>query len=146
MNSAPPLGPDWRLAHLVETFKAIHTIAVEGLKMLAIINGGAAVAVLTYVGNTAKLPAHIPGALVQAVLCYCLGLVATTLAFIAGYMTELKLYNEALARAEGRSVRSAHQLGVYFGGALAFFAAVAFGLGCWRAVIAFSPEGCAFCG
>src|SRR5437016_369015 len=53
-STPPPLPPEWQQAHLVETFKALHTIAIEGLKMLALVNGGAAVAVLTYAGNTKR--------------------------------------------------------------------------------------------
>jgi hypothetical protein len=62
MTSSPlkPLQPQptqttpW---HLQETYKSLITISVECLKMLAIVNGGAAVAVLTYLGNLAS---HAP--------------------------------------------------------------------------------------
>ena len=42
---------DW---HLQETFKALITIAVEALKLLALANGGAAVGILTYLSNLAS--------------------------------------------------------------------------------------------
>jgi hypothetical protein len=76
--------------------------------MLALINGGAAVAVLTYVGNAQRQNAHIAD-LMPAIFWYCGGLIATTLAFIVGYVTELKLYNEALTRIEGKAVKTQHQ-------------------------------------
>jgi hypothetical protein len=46
--AVPPRPPDW---HLTETYKSLITLTVEALKMLALINGGAAIAILTYVGN-----------------------------------------------------------------------------------------------
>jgi hypothetical protein len=67
--------------------------------MLALVNGGAAVAVLTYLGNLASrspVPAHVP-AIKPALLSYCAGLVATVLAFLAAYCTQLALYNEEIS-------------------------------------------------
>ena len=43
-----PQHAEW---HLTETYKTLITLTVEALKMLALVNGGAAVAVLTYLGN-----------------------------------------------------------------------------------------------
>jgi hypothetical protein len=46
-----------------ETYKSLITLTVEALKMLALVNGGAAIAILTYVGNLASrqpTPGHLP--------------------------------------------------------------------------------------
>jgi hypothetical protein len=44
--------------HPEETFKSLITISVEALKTLALVNGGAAVALLAYLGNlAARTPA-----------------------------------------------------------------------------------------
>jgi hypothetical protein len=40
--------------HPEETFKSLITISIELLKMLALVNGGAAVALLAYLGNLAS--------------------------------------------------------------------------------------------
>ena len=59
-NPLKPLQPPTTQTtpwHLQETYKSLITISVECLKMLAIVNGGAAVAVLTYLGNLAS---HTP--------------------------------------------------------------------------------------
>lgn len=40
--------------HPEETYKSLTTISVEALKALALINGGAAVAILAYLGNLAS--------------------------------------------------------------------------------------------
>ena len=65
------------------------TISVEGLKILALVNGGAAVAVLTYLGNLASRsssPVHVPR-IKPALLWYCGGLLASVLAFTVAYLT-----------------------------------------------------------
>ncbi len=88
LQSLPTQTTPW---HLQETYKSLITISVECLKMLAIVNGGAAVAVLTYLGNLASHAAsgqptiHITPAL----MCYCGGLFAAILAFVLGYVVQL---------------------------------------------------------
>jgi hypothetical protein len=128
MSASPPESP-W---HLTETYKALITLAVEALKMLALVNGGAAVAVLTYLGN---LVSHSPlGAatpdMTPALRWYCGGLFATTLAFVAAYVTQLTLYNEETRRRTGAIIRQYHTYGIWIGVTLAIIAAVAFGKGC----------------
>jgi hypothetical protein len=78
------------------TYESLITISVECLKMLAIVNGGAAVAVLTYLGNLAGRTAsgQPTNHITQALMCYCGGLLATILAFVLGYLAQLHLYNE----------------------------------------------------
>jgi hypothetical protein len=45
-------GERWEW-HMTETFKGLITLSVELAKMLALVNGGAAVALLAYLGNFA---------------------------------------------------------------------------------------------
>ena len=40
--------------HIEETFKGLVTLAVEALKILALVNGGAAVALISFCGNQPK--------------------------------------------------------------------------------------------
>jgi hypothetical protein len=58
IKSGAPMS-EWREQEL---FKAMMILPVEGLKIISWINGGAAVAVLTYVGNlSSKTPGgHLP--------------------------------------------------------------------------------------
>jgi hypothetical protein len=120
--------------HLTETYKGLITLSVEALKMLALANGGAAVGVLTYLGNLAshsptsvRLPEIRP-----ALLCYSAGLVATVLAFIAAYLTQLRLYGEERSRHGGEQVHQLHSIGITVGVLLALLAALAFAMGCWK--------------
>ena len=127
-----PQHAEW---HLTETYKTLITLTVEALKMLALVNGGAAVAVLTYLGTLSARsppPTHLPE-IKPALLCYCGGLVATVVAFIAAYLTQLRLYDEEIALRTGTHVRRLHHVGVVMGCLLAVSAAVSFGFGCWKA-------------
>jgi hypothetical protein len=56
MTVPPSPASEW---HLSETYKGLLTLAVECLKMLALVNGGAAVAVLTYLGNLTQRPGSV---------------------------------------------------------------------------------------
>jgi hypothetical protein len=127
--SAPSAETTW---HLMETYKALITISVEALKTLALVNGGAAVAILTYLGN---LVVHTPAGtsapnMAPALLWYCGGLIAITTAFVIAYVTQLALYNEEIRRRAGDRLPQYHISGVWAGVLLALFAAFAFGMGC----------------
>ena len=62
-------GEPWEW-HIVETFKGLINLSIEGLKALLLINGGAAVAILAYLGNLASRAsvAHLPD-VKNALLC-----------------------------------------------------------------------------
>jgi hypothetical protein len=138
MSGVPPQS-EW---HLTETYKALITLSVEALKLLALVNGGAAVAVLTYLGNLVSHtpPGTHPPNVRPALLWYCGGLFATTLAFVVAYITQLRLFNEEKNRRQA-PVREFHRIGVYSGILLALFAAVAFGMGCYSAARALGSWG-----
>jgi hypothetical protein len=78
--------------HAVETFKSLIQISLEGLKLLALFNGGAAVAVLAYMQTVAGKGLPVPD-LRDSMTCYLFGLVTCGLAFLAGYVTQFFLYN-----------------------------------------------------
>src|SRR5262249_22798745 len=137
-NPLKPLQPPTTQTtpwHLQETYKSLITISVECLKILAIVNGGAAGAVLTYIGNLASHAAsgQPTNHITPALLSYCGGLLATILAFVLGYVVQLQLYNEEIAIAQGHAARRKHQWVLWTAIALALSAAVAFGAGCWLA-------------
>lgn len=44
---------DIRKEHALETYKSLIQTSVEGMKLLTLLNGGAAVALLAYLGNVA---------------------------------------------------------------------------------------------
>jgi hypothetical protein len=61
-------------ARALEAFKSPVHIAVPGLKLLALLNGGAAVALLAYLGNVAGKGMPTPDVRVP-MWCYLIGLV-----------------------------------------------------------------------
>ena len=137
MSDPETPGP-WKW-HIEEVFKSLVTLAVESLKMMALVNGGAAVAILAYLGNIASRnppPLHAPKMLCP-LLCYSGGVLASALAFIGAYATQLRLYNEERARHDGKPFRQYHQIGVGICMLLLVFSAIAFGLGCYYAASAF---------
>src|SRR5260370_16444275 len=81
--------------HAVDTFKSLVQISLEGLKLLSLFNGGAAVALLAYLGNVAGKGLPVPNMRLP-MACYVVGLIACGLAFFFGYLTQFRLYNESM--------------------------------------------------
>lgn len=78
--------------HRLEVLKSLVTVSMEGMKTLALINGGAAVAV---VAAYDKLHVFLPPAsLKTAVIGFCVGLIAVVLAMMVAYLTQLALFVE----------------------------------------------------
>jgi len=150
--------------HPEETYKSLITISVEALKMVALINGGAAVAILAYLGNLASHPSHrrIPN-MTCALAFFSIGLLLTVLAFIASYLTQLRLYNEERIqdglidsqrpqailtlsnpknpqwlRLKARFLLLTHEDYLTLAFVLIFLATVAFGIGCVVAAFKFT--------
>jgi hypothetical protein len=81
---------------------------VELLKALAFINGGAAVAILAYLGN----PASRGGSgrlsdMTWALVSFAAGVFFTVVALIVGYLTQLQLYNEDIRKSEQQAIGKA---------------------------------------
>jgi hypothetical protein len=80
---------------LTETYKSLITLSVEAFRYLALINGGAIVALLTYLGNAAKNSDNTPD-LGMPLLWFIVGLVACGIAMAFAYLTQLRLFNDLL--------------------------------------------------
>jgi hypothetical protein len=93
VRSIPP-------AEKLEPFKAMIQITLETLRLLFFLNGGAAVALLTYVGNIKTNAACTLStqALGFAMACFVVGLFTCTLAFGASYATQSALFRQNPAR------------------------------------------------
>ena len=72
--------------HLEQTYKALIPLSIEAIKMLALVNGGAAVAILAYLGNIARYAgvAHQPN-MVRPLLWFSAGLWAAAMTSIVAY-------------------------------------------------------------
>ena len=117
--------------HPVETFKSVITISLESMKLLALFNGGAAVALLAYLGNIASKNVPTPDMRIP-MLCYVAGLSACGLAFMLSYFTQLLLYNESIGNRE----QGPHERARWFAIGFAVLSLAAFATGsclaAWR--------------
>lgn len=71
-------------------------IAVEGLKALLFLNGGAATALIALTGNAERGPDYRP-----AVICFGFGAVFATVAIMVGYFSQLSYANHRLKSEQG---------------------------------------------
>jgi hypothetical protein len=99
--------------HITETFKGLINLSIEALKALLLINGGAAVAILAYLGNMASRPSVVRLATMKdALSCFAFGVLVTALAFIVAYFTQLRLYFEERARHMKQPFITLHWIGI----------------------------------
>lgn len=129
------MAADFSQERLTETFKSLITLSVEGFRYLALVNGGAVVALLAYLGNVTKNGTPLPDLRV-ALLLFLGGLAACGAAMLCAYITQLRLLNDLLAGASSNDEKHRSTLRV----AIAAFVVslIAFCLGAFAAVQAFS--------
>ena len=131
MSSPIQSDSDW---HITETYKGVITLGVETLKIIFVLNGGALVACLTFLGNQAvKLARKPPLPIPEMLQFYLLGLALTALAFLVAYFMQLRLYGEEIRRREGERVVRVHGYLIDFAGILLVAAVVCFCVGSWFA-------------
>ncbi|NCC23213.1 MAG: hypothetical protein EOM26_12270 [Alphaproteobacteria bacterium] len=119
--------------HWLETYKSLITISIESFKFSALANGGAAVALLAYLGNVAGKSVPTPD-MRYPMLAFLLGLTACGFSMLFAYLTQLKLLNE-IGRPEKLPLTHAWLLRSAI--VLFAFSIIAFGVGSWQAVIRF---------
>jgi hypothetical protein len=120
--------------HAIETYKSLISISTEALKALQLLNGGAVVALLAYLGQHPKLALSARGALGLFVL----GLVAGTTVFITSYLTQLALYNESVYREKYKGPR--HQIWLWVTFAIALVSVASFAFGAFAGVNALAHQ------
>ena len=81
--------------HALETYKSLIGFGTETLKALQLLNGGAIVALLAYLGQTKTEPAvaHNIGC---PLILFIIGLSVSTFAFLLAYVTQFSLFNESV--------------------------------------------------
>lgn len=85
----------------VETFRSVVDTAKSALATIILINGGATVALLTFIGNLAKAGAampHTPKALLVSTGCFAAGVLLGALATGGLYMTQSSFNEEFPSR------------------------------------------------
>ena len=119
--------------HWIETYKSLITLSIEGFKFSALANGGAAVALLAYLGNIAGKGASAPD-MRCPMAAFLAGLVSCGLAMLFAYLTQLKLLNESSI---GNRPALSHAWVLWAAIILFACSLAAFGVGAWQAVLRF---------
>lgn len=119
--------------HWLETYRSLITLSIEGFKFSALANGGAAVALLAYLGNATGRASQPPDMRLP-MAAFLVGLCACGLTMLLAYLTQLKLLNE-ISRME--SPRVSHSWPLWLAILMFMFSIAAFAVGSWQAVIRF---------
>ncbi|HTF44271.1 MAG TPA: hypothetical protein VK641_10250 [Terriglobales bacterium] len=114
---------DFKNEHALETFRSLVTIAVAALQSLVLLNGGALVALLAYIGQIDDRAAFA-GRVAFPVASFILGLVMASMAFFSAYVTQLLLYGESALGA-----KRSHQPAIWVTLGLAVISLGAFAVG-----------------
>jgi hypothetical protein len=114
----------------LETYKSMISIGTEALKALQLINGGAIVAVLAYLGQVSQ-GSHLAKFAARPIGFFLGGLCAATLAFLGTYLTQLTLFNEIVT---GRAFRPKHKTWLLATMLLALLSLVLFACGSFVAI------------
>jgi hypothetical protein len=117
--------------HTADTYRSLISFSVECLKALLLVNGGAVVALLAYLGHSshgAQLAFHFRCPLAAFVV----GVASSALAFLPAYATQFALYNESVSAKTYKGPRHMTFLWVTF--ALVVVSFVAFGAGAFWSI------------
>jgi hypothetical protein len=119
--------------HWIETYKSLITLSIEVFKFTALANGGAAVALLAYLGNVVGKGGAAPD-MRCPMAAFLAGLTFCGVAMLFAYLTQLKLLGES-----GKPQRPtlSHAWVLWIAIILYALSLVAFGLGAWQAVLRF---------
>ena len=119
--------------HWLETYKSLITLSIEAFKFAALANGGAAVALLAYIGNVAAKCGNPPD-MRRAMASFLAGLCALGFSMLCSYLTQLKLLNESNAT---QKPKLSHRWLLWSGIVLFVTSLVMFGVGSWQAIVGF---------
>lgn len=117
---------DW---HAEETYKSMIQLSQGALRFGALVNGGAAVALLAMVGDLAGSEPALD--IRTAMLCFVAGVVLSGLAHACSYLTQLQLYQETAFGAPQR-----HTVYLYLAIAFVLGSLALFAFGAWSAATA----------
>jgi hypothetical protein len=84
-------GNTW---HIEETYRSLMTYGMNILKFCFLTNGAAIIALLSFVGDLATKPGHVPDMRLPVVL-FIIGLLFSGIAAAFAYVTQLTLYGES---------------------------------------------------
>ena len=116
--------------HQQETYKSMMSYGSNAVKFVLLVNGGAVIALLTFLGNFAKNNAA-PIGMAWPMGCFLFGVVVGGFATITAYMTQLALYNEGI----GKTLKYDHTFWLYLSLILVVVGVLLFGAGSIMALL-----------
>jgi hypothetical protein len=121
--------------HWLETYKSLIQLSIEAFRFSALVNGGAAVALLAYLGNVASTSGATVINLSCPMLSFVAGLGMCGLAVFFGYLTQLKLLNEI---GKSQNLNFKHTWYLWAAVICYVVSLLAFGWGSYSAVLQFN--------
>ena len=88
--------------HAIETYRSLIQLGTFAMKFVLVVNGGAVIALLAYLGNIAGAGASAPNLKCPMAL-FILGVILGGASTCTTYLTQLALYNEDIGDIEPRS-------------------------------------------
>ena len=93
--------------HLQETYKSLISFGTNTVKFVLLVNGGAVIALLTFLGNFLKNTSSTSGQVSidmgWAMGCFLIGIVVGGIGNLSAYQTQLTLYNEEIGNPQKKS-------------------------------------------
>lgn len=117
--------------HALETYKSLIGFGTEALKAMQLLNGGAIVALLAYLGQV-KPEASVAKSIGCPLMFFIIGLSISTFAFLLAYLTQFSLFNE-LVNPNYQGKR--HTFWLWFALTCIFLGLVFFCVGAWYGVM-----------
>lgn len=123
-------------ARAIDTYRSLISISTEGFKALQLLNGGAVLAVLAYLGQIA--PSHpelVPRAELPMIL-FVAGLAVGTLVYATSYRTQYCLHNET----KGNYKVGTHKTWLWISSILCLASLALFAAGAFESLDALTPK------
>jgi hypothetical protein len=122
--------------HAIETYKSLISISTEAFKALQLLNGGAIVALLAFIGQTAPTNPEILTQARWPIGLFVTGLALGTFVYITAYNTQLTLHNENI----GEKPVGAHKYWLRVSFVLATLSMIFFSLGAFSCLCVLSAR------
>lgn len=123
--------------HAEETYRSLIQISLGGLRFAIFANGGAAVALLAFLGKE-SIAALSLGSVRCSMTLFITGVALGGFAHVTAYLTQLRLYGES-AHGKPHAGPLRHGVLLYLTIALVAASIVTFAIGAWLGVAAIHP-------
>lgn len=118
-------------SHTLETYKSLISISIEGLKTLLLINGGAVVALLAFLGQSPQGSKLAPNFWIP-ITAFVIGVFCCCAAFLGSYFTQYALFNEKASNLTYKGL--SHMSCFWITLALAIISLVGFVVGAFKSI------------